>query len=131
MPPIINSFKDSRLVWDQGVPDHTVGKDGELLVLPMPELDYWSRSFYSPLLVKVDAETLIAEVDSSAEATLTTAFTLSPKLQFDQAGIMVKVSDRCWVKAGIEYTDGVPLLSCVVKNNGYSDWSTQTWELSP
>jgi regulation of enolase protein 1 (concanavalin A-like superfamily) len=41
---------------------------------------------------------------------------------------MVRVDDRCWVKAGIEFTDGVPRLSCVVTNDGYSDWSTQAWQ---
>eukprot|EP00939_MAST-03C_sp_MAST-3C-sp1_P002699 g2699.t1 len=58
---------------------------------------------------------------------MTTAFTLQPVSQFDQAGIMVRVDDDCWVKAGVEYTDGMPRLSCVVTNEGYSDWSTQVW----
>jgi regulation of enolase protein 1 (concanavalin A-like superfamily) len=63
------------------------------------------------------------------EGTLTTAFTLYPKAQFDQAGIMVLVNENCWVKAGIEFTDGVPRLSCVVTNDGFSDWSTQEWKM--
>ena len=39
-----------------------------------------------------------------------------------------QVDDNTWVKAGIEFTDGYPRLSCVVTNNGFSDWSTQRWK---
>ena len=67
----------------------------------------------------------MAKIPWEEEATITTSFTLKPKEQFDQAGIMVIVNENVWVKAGIEYTDGFPNLSCVVTNDGYSDWSTQ------
>jgi len=133
-PPAIRAFDDPRWEWDQGEPsagsaswtiDAAAG--GALVVAPEPRRDYWSRTFYSPLLVKHDAQTLLAAVPAGAEATLTTAFTLTHRAQFDQAGIMVRVDEGCWVKAGIEYMDGVPRLSCVVTNDGYSDWSTQAW----
>jgi len=98
------------------------------MIVPTPRLDYWSRTFYEPLLVKHDAQTLLTPVDADAEATLTVAFTLTPRAQFDQAGIMVVVDEATWVKAGIEFTDGAPRLSCVVTNDGFSDWSTQPWQ---
>jgi hypothetical protein len=131
-PPVITSFEDDRLQWDGGAPRtfSTSAGGAELRVTPAPGRDYWCRTFYSPLLVKHDAQTLLAEVSAAAEATLTTAFTLAPRAQFDQAGVMVKVDEGCWVKAGIEFTDGVPRLSCVVTNGGFSDWSTQAWAAS-
>jgi uncharacterized protein len=46
-----------------------------------------------------------------------------------QVGAYVWVDADCFVKAGLEYTDGVPRLSVVVTNNGWSDWSTQAWPL--
>lgn len=132
--PIV-SFADDRLVWSNGEPSSNGGSwcvdsnggNEELIIVPEPSLDYWSRTFYAPLLVKHDAQTLLASVPEDAEATISTAFTLTPVAQFDQAGVMVLVDVDTWVKAGIEFTDGVPRLSCVVTNDGFSDWSTQEW----
>ena len=42
--------------------------------------------------------------------------------QFDQAGLFVRGGDRRWIKAGIEFADGVPQLGAVVTDD-YSDWS--------
>ena len=142
-PPTIatvDSFTDARLQWSNGEPGAN-GNGGrwavepgpsssscdQLVVVPAPGLDYWCRTFYDPPLVKHDAQTLLCDVAAHAEATLTTAFTLAPREQFDQAGIMVLVHDGCWVKAGLEFTDGTPRLSCVVTNDGFSDWSTTAW----
>jgi regulation of enolase protein 1 (concanavalin A-like superfamily) len=51
---------------------------------------------------------------------------MAPLHQYDQAGLMVRRSDGCWIKTSVEYEDGsVSRLGCVVTNRGYSDWSTQ------
>lgn len=42
---------------------------------------------------------------------------------YDQAGLMVRLSSREWVKAGIELSDGVPMISSVLTLNR-SDWAT-------
>jgi uncharacterized protein len=41
---------------------------------------------------------------------------------YDQAGLMVRVDESRWLKAGTEFTDGAPHLSTVV-TDGVSDWS--------
>ena len=41
---------------------------------------------------------------------------------YDQAGLMLRVDDRNWIKTGIEFTDGEHALSTVV-TRGRSDWS--------
>ena len=124
----ITRFDDERFAWTGGVPQHAFEAGGTAItVTPTPNLDYWSRTFYEPLLVKHDAQCLLTPVPADTEATFTTAFTLKPRAQFDQAGIMVLVDSTTWVKAGIEFTDGSARLSCVVTNSGYSDWSTQQW----
>ena len=134
---IITSFSNPQWKWNNGEPPtwSINPTTGCLTISPSAGLDYWSRTYYGPdLLVKSNAPSLVANIPQHKEATLSTAFTLHPRAQFDQAGIMVLVDDNnkddnesggSWVKAGIEYTDGHPCLSCVVTNDGYSDWSTQ------
>lgn len=141
-PPVV-TFDDPRLEWCNGSPP-TISKnpnrvhgpgprcgtsheDGQLELYPIPQRDNWSRTFYKPLLVKSNGQSLVTTVPLDAEATLTLAFTLIPASQFDQAGAMIVVDEFTWVKAGIEWCDGEPKLSCVVTNDGFSDWSTQLW----
>ena len=46
--------------------------------------------------------------------------------QYDQAGLMIRISSDCWLKTSVEYEPHTPnMLGAVVTNNGYSDWSTQ------
>ncbi|MDX2240252.1 MAG: DUF1349 domain-containing protein [Leptolyngbyaceae cyanobacterium bins.302] len=55
-------------------------------------------------------------------------FTVSVKFRgqykdlYDQAGLMIRVDDKHWIKTGIEYVDGMQHLSAVVTHE-YSDWS--------
>eukprot|EP01102_Stenamoeba_stenopodia_P020724 TRINITY_DN8189_c0_g5_i2.p2 TRINITY_DN8189_c0_g5~~TRINITY_DN8189_c0_g5_i2.p2 ORF type:complete len:266 (+),score=66.21 TRINITY_DN8189_c0_g5_i2:35-832(+) len=92
--------------------------------------DFWRRTFYTPTLIKDDAPCLFASIPSTDEVTIETAMTLTPKKQFDQGGIAVRIDSEHWIKAGIEFVDGSPRLSCVVTNI-FSDWSTQHWRGSP
>ena len=129
----ITSFADKRIAWSENGEPGDGGRwelldDGAVLVVqPTPGLDYWCRTFYTPLLVKTDGQAMLTPVAAEAEASLSVAFSLKPAAQFDQAGLMVLVDENTWAKAGIEYVDGVPRLACVVTNDGFSDWSTQPW----
>lgn len=42
---------------------------------------------------------------------------------YDQAGLMVRIDQGHWLKAGVEFSDGQPMLS-VVLTDEKSDWST-------
>ncbi|MDO1583305.1 DUF1349 domain-containing protein [Rhizobium oryzicola] len=42
---------------------------------------------------------------------------------YDQAGLMVRVDERNWIKAGIEFSDGQAMLSSVLTRE-QSDWAT-------
>ena len=82
----VTKFDAPGWKWDNGVPDeYAIENDGNsITITPRVGLDYWSKTFYSPLLVKHDAQCLLHEVSCDDEATITTAFTVAPRAQFDQ-----------------------------------------------
>jgi regulation of enolase protein 1 (concanavalin A-like superfamily) len=41
---------------------------------------------------------------------------------YDQAGLMLRLNERNWIKTGVEFVGGKRLLSCVVTRDA-SDWS--------
>lgn len=49
---------------------------------------------------------------------------------YDQAGIMVRVDEAHWVKAGVERSDGRAMLSSVL-TDGQSDWATAACPFDP
>lgn len=49
---------------------------------------------------------------------------------YDQAGLMVRIDETRWVKAGIELSDGRAMLSSVL-TDGRSDWATAPYEGDP
>lgn len=145
--PIV-SFLDSRFTWlhrpESWLPVARDAGDGTtegsggassitkvdgasvLVLTPPAKKDFWSRTFYAPLLIKSDASALLCVVPSDEEATIKVDFTYTAVSQFDQAGLLLYIDDEHWMKAGIEFCDGLPRLSVVI-TNGFSDWSTQVW----
>ena len=104
-----------------------VAADGSKLTLTPPaKKDFWRRTYYNPTMIKGDASALLCEVGADEEATLELAFSFLPVEQFDQCGAFVYIDETHWLKAGIEWADGVPRLSCVCCNV-FSDWSVMPW----
>jgi len=57
---------------------------------------------------------------------LSTKTRFFPQHQYDQAGLMVRISPDFWLKTSIEFEPDEPnRLGVVVTRHGYSDWSTQ------
>ncbi|OKI68803.1 DUF1349 domain-containing protein [Micromonospora sp. CB01531] len=89
-----------------------------LLVEPRAGSDFWRRTSYG--FVHDDGPALLAPfpVDSAVEV----SFRLDYTAQFDQAGVLVRVDERRWTKAGVEVSDGQPQVGAVVTDER-SDWS--------
>ena len=93
-------------------------EDGSLIVTTAPESDFWRTTSYG--FVRDSGHALLIEFppDTSVEV----AFAASFANQFDQAGIMVRASEAHWIKAGVEFADGLPQVGAVVTRD-VSDWS--------
>lgn len=103
-------------------PDEWRWSEGELIVRVQPDTDFWQRTHYGfrrdngHLLGWRLAQDFSIELIANSE----------PRAQYDQAGLMVRASPDCWLKASIEYEpQGHSRLGSVVTNAGYSDWATQ------
>ena len=107
---------------------YQINNHGKVLILyPPAKKDFWSKTFYNPILIKNDASGLLYNIPINMESTIKIDFKYEAYAQFDQAGLLIYIDNNHWVKAGIEYCDGAYKLSVVVCNDGYSDWSTQPW----
>lgn len=97
-------------VWSGDAPrlELTTGKD----------TDFWRHTFYGFLRDDGHAWLTPVEGDFTASATVIGDY----KHLYDQAGLMLRVDERNWIKTGIEFTDGLMHFSVVVTRE-VSDWS--------
>lgn len=115
---------DPRLRWANPPPGWTAGPAG-LVVRTAAGTDFWQGTHYG---FRVDNGHLLA-AGVGGDFVLETAVRAAPVHQYDQAGLMVRLSERCWLKASVEFEPGEPSrLGAVVTNAGWSDWSTQDIE---
>lgn len=108
--------------WDTGswlnspVDVRTDGTD--LLVTTARGSDFWRTTSYD--YVRDTGHALLTPFagGTAVEVGFVPAF----EELYDQAGVMVRVDPRTWLKAGVELADGAPQLGAVA-TNGQSDWS--------
>lgn len=85
---------DPRLRWWNEPPRWTTGPDG-LVLATAGGTDFWQGTHYG---FRVDnGHALLAE--AAGDFVLETAVRASPRHQYDQAGLMVRLSARDWLKA--------------------------------
>ena len=93
-----------------------------LVVMPRANSDFWQRTHYG---FEADTGSFLY-VRREEDFCLSSRVHLQPEHQYDQAGLMVRISAYCWIKSSVEYeTEKPSVLGAVVTNAGYSDWSTQ------
>ena len=111
----------SRLVdhgeWTE--PPVRAAVEGERLVVEArKESDAWRVTSYG--FIHDDAHALLAPL--GAREAVEVSFLLDYDQQFDQAGVMLRVNEHTWIKAGVEVSDGIAQVGAVV-TRGVSDWS--------
>jgi regulation of enolase protein 1 (concanavalin A-like superfamily) len=120
---------DPRLCWHCEPARWSVNTSRQCLrIEPNGSTDFWQRTHYG---FEVDnGHALFAEI--AGDFVLATQVRFRPVRQYDQAGLMVRVSPSCWLKASVEYEpEGPSRLGAVVTNFAYSDWSTQEFASGP
>lgn len=118
------STLDPRLTW-YCPPRQWVIEEGRLVIQPDEKTDYWQKTHYG---FAVDNGHFLY-LPLEGDFVLSTRVDFSPVHQYDQAGLMVRLSPETWLKTSVEYEPHEPAnrLGAVVTNHGYSDWSTQDY----
>ncbi|GAA0376448.1 DUF1349 domain-containing protein [Micromonospora gifhornensis] len=115
---MVQSIEWSSGNWHQQPVRAVEDADGGLSVEPQAGSDLWRHTGYG--FVHDYAPALL--VDFPVGSAVEVDFRLDYAEQFDQAGVLVRVDDRNWVKTGVEISDGQPQVGAVVTNE-FSDWS--------
>jgi uncharacterized protein len=85
--------------------------------------DFWQRTHYG---FEADNGHFL-QLTAHGDFVLTTKVTSRGLHQYDQAGLMVRLSPSCWLKTSVEFEhEGPNRLGAVVTNAQLSDWSTQS-----
>jgi hypothetical protein len=92
--------------------------DDRLTVTAGPHTDLWRTTHYG--FIRDNAHGYLQPVsgDFTAEVQISGQYAA----QYDQAGLLVRLDERRWLKCGIEFVDGVQQISAVITRE-FSDWS--------
>jgi len=114
-----------KMQWFNQPAKSTIGKQS-LSMFVTPQTDYWRITHYG--FTVDDGPFLYSEVGGEFEVKV--KITGEYKARFDQMGLMLRIDEKTWIKAGIEYVDGNINVSAVVTNEK-SDWSVITLSEKP
>ena len=116
---------DPRLTWLHPPATWSIDASRSVLVAEARAgIDFWRKPHCA--IEADDGHFLFAPV--AGDFVMTTRVRFIPVHQYDQAGLMVRVSPTCWLKTSVEYEPtGPSVLGAVVTHAGYSDWSTQSF----
>ena len=125
MPSLHETFAgpafDLRLRWHHPPPSLRTGAAG-LVIETAGGTDFWQGTHYG---FRVDNGHFLG-IAVTGDFVIETHVRTEPLHQYDQAGLMIRLSPECWLKASVEFEPGHPSrLGAVVTNAGWSDWSTQ------
>ena len=99
-------------------PPQSQGDTTALTLTTGAHTDFWRETFYGFIRDSGHAWLTPVSGDFSASAVVRGDY----RELYDQAGVMLRIDEMHWIKAGIEFTDGLMHFSVVV-TRGVSDWS--------
>ena len=103
--------------WLNPPPNHD-WNSGRLTLVTADATDFWRTTHYD--FIHDNGHFCYQDVpgDFTAQVQVCADY----RALYDQAGLMIRLDEGRWIKAGIEHTDGLPHFSVVVTND-HSDWS--------
>jgi regulation of enolase protein 1 (concanavalin A-like superfamily) len=101
------------------MPNKVSWEQGNLRFETCNNTDFWQDTWYG---FRRDSGHFLG-LQAPSDFSSTISFEAQYKELYDQAGIMMRVNANNWIKAGIEFSDGVTNFSTVVTRDGKSDWS--------
>lgn len=93
-------------------------REGVIAVTSGAKTDFWRQTHYG--FIRDNGNFYYQEV--TGDFTASVKITGDYQTLYDQAGLMVRLDEKIWLKTGIEFVDGVQQVSAVVTRD-YSDWS--------
>jgi uncharacterized protein len=102
------------------------GNAAKIDVTVDPNTDYWRVTHYG--FIRDNGPFYFQEQEGDFEASV--KITGHYQELFHQAGLMIRIDNKNWIKTGIEYVDGVQNVSAVVTRE-VSDWSVVPRHDSP
>jgi len=101
-------------------------QDGVLRAVTDDTTDVWSNTWYGFNRFSGHVYGWDVAEDFTLQVRVRSDFTTL----YDQAGIMVTADESHWLKAGIEFNDGQPMIGSVLTNEN-SDWATGIFSGDP
>ncbi|OLP62300.1 regulation of enolase 1 [Xaviernesmea oryzae] len=101
-------------------------EDGRLDVTTDANTDFWRETHYGFTRDSGHVFAYRREGGFSASLRIRARY----EALYDQAGMMVRIDEKTWIKAGIELSDGMACLGSVL-TAGQSDWATGRYAGDP
>jgi regulation of enolase protein 1 (concanavalin A-like superfamily) len=108
----------SRMTW-RNEPASVTYPDGGVVARPKPKTDFWRKTFYG----YITDNGHFLNMPVSGEFTFEARVLGKYASLYDQAGLMVRLDEKHWMKCGSEFFEQRRWAS-VVFTHDYSDWST-------